>query len=82
MNGTYRVGKSLLETGWSLLLDLVGNSRVARGVGLALSIRVGGRHSEVVAENWCCADDRSCGIAELECGRRHDESMDLMDMGR
>jgi hypothetical protein len=48
-------------------------------VGLALSVLVGGGHSDGVTEDWSCSDNGSCERAELECGGRHDEGMDLID---
>lgn len=50
---TYGVGKSLLETRGCGLLDLAGDSRVTGGVRLALSVLVGGRHSDGVAVDGC-----------------------------
>lgn len=55
------------------------NGGVAGGVGLALSVLVGRRHSDGVAEDGSGSDDGSCESAELECGGRHDEWMDLID---
>lgn len=48
-------------------------------MGLALSVLVGRRHSDGVAEDGSCSDNGSCESAELECGGRHDEWMDLID---
>ena len=47
-------------------------------MGLALSVLVGGRHSDTVAEDWCGSDGCSCEGAELECCRHDDDLMDLI----
>ena len=75
----YLIGKSLLEAGGCGLLDLSGDGRLAGCVGLALSVLVGGRHSDAVAEDWCCSEACSCEGAELECCRHDDGLMDLID---
>lgn len=79
MSRTYRVGESLLKTRWCLLLDLSGDCGVTGGVGLALSVLVGGRHSDGVADDRCCSNNGSCESAELEYCRRHDEWIGLID---
>jgi hypothetical protein len=64
---TYALGEVLLKTLGCDLLDALGDSRLAAGVGLALTVFVGGRHSDGrLFEDRCLLDEARRDGAEFE----------------
>jgi hypothetical protein len=61
------LGERVFETLRSDLLDAFRNSGLASGVGLALAVLVGGRHSDgSLFKDGCLLDERAGDAAEFE----------------
>jgi hypothetical protein len=71
MGCSYLIWQRLLETLGRGVLDALGDSRLALGVGLSLAVLVGG-HSGGLGDEACLLEDGACDSAEFE-SKWHDE---------